>query len=908
MKLPRIKDYEVTSMEQIEVSLLVVCLLLHFAAWTSITVNGETVFEVTPFAFGPAFICMALLVFISAILSKFVGRFSGFTTVVFVHMATLAYLAYMAAKRMSGIAEGIRDFGSAFGATEAATKHISTGGVWIFAVVLAIVLGLFLLASWGVSAYRLSKRQRQELRNGYLWGMGAYLVMGIISLIVMVALTDHLKASHFGGGIGGMLGGAYTVGICGIAFFVMLMMLIVNFSVWLLCEALRSSNKRAMMIVAYVLAVLFFLFFLGVTSEKSKLALSMPSSIDDLVLMLSEYGAKWVGMSFAQLWLLAMSVTCVMRGIFFTRHDETKDEASEEVADEEAVVEEEKTEATTLFDDEEEENPNKKYYIGGGVAAAVLLAAFLLFKSCSGGSLLHGQKPSWDKFVVSADSNVPLYKEADASSPVLMLATENIESDAMDVFYCWEGEDVKRGYSVHKYEFSSGMISPVLEETDGWYKVQVSDYGIIRTEAWVQKRYCREIKPTPVTPEVLDKIGSSGWNHYHMVKDGKLKNLVLHLELSEMDGYSFELAELMDDVLVTPEQHSVYLGGQAEDVYQLSADGNGYRLTFTEDQTSSDEHMTQFFDPQKLTAEQVQQLYKSLVMEKPTYETVYYYFPEVNDNMLYGFFYRLTDDNTSTSQLALSSDGNEVITDYRVLESDGDCILEAMLGEKSEATDIRSSLKIVILDINDYDGDGNKECLIQEDGGGSAGPEPPYIVYYDSEARQYRKTETIDNLGQTPEVVTENGQTSILFRRGIQWVRYVFENHAVRETENDHKDMGEAQMAVTTSMLFREDEIDSKKVECDLDDDGIPEVLTLSHNDSHASNFGKDMMLDNITWGRDQSETSTYMMGERFVVLKSKTNNVRDLLMDYFYYRWDGTKYVPWMWNGDSFILVQEQD
>ena len=88
-----------------------------------------------------------------------------------------------------------------------------------------------------------------------------------------------------------------------------------------------------------------------------------------------------------------------------------------------------------------------------------------------------------------------------------------------------------------------------------------------------------------------------------------------------------------DDVLVTPEQHSVYLGGQAEDVYQLSADGNGYRLTFTEDQTSSDEHMTQFFDPQKLTAEQVQQLYKSLVMEKPTYETVYYYFPEVNDNM-----------------------------------------------------------------------------------------------------------------------------------------------------------------------------------------------------------------------------------------------------------------------------------
>lgn len=917
------KDYKMTSMEQVEVALLVIGLLLHFMAWNRVTVNGETVFELTPFSFGAVFILVTTVIFAVAILSKFAGRFSGFSMVVFTHMAALAYLSNVAAKKMAGITDGIRDLGSAFGAVES-TTHISSGGMWFWAAIVAFVLALLLLASWGVSAYRLSKYHRRELRNNYLWSLVAYLVMGVISVLIIAVFADQLKHSHLGGGgLDGIMARGYTMGVCGIVFFVMLLMFIVNASVLLLCEALRGK-KRTLRIVAYVLAVLFFLFFMGVTSEKSKLGFSMPSSIDDLVMMAGELGAMWAAMTFAQLWTLVMSVACLMRGIYFSRHDETDDETAEEPADHRAVesVEEEggetpsetavaaegTAEATTLFDDEEEANPYKKYYIGGGVAVAVLVAVFLLFRSCSGSTLLHGQKPSWDKFVTAVNPGVLLHKEADANSPVLKAAMENVESDMMDVFLSWEGDEEKRGYTYSHYTFAIGTVSPVLEEKDGWYKVQVNEYGA--TEAWVEKESCREVKPEPITPEVLEQIGLSGWSRYHLVKDGKLKNLVLHSELSELDGYSFQMGELIDGLLVSPEQHIVSILEQQQSDYELKADGDMYTLAFSEAQTTSDESMMLFFDPGKLTAEQIQQLYDAVVIEKPTHETAYYYFPEVSDTMLYGFHYQLTADNAATNlQQSASSDDNDPITDYRVTGSQNDWKLEAILGMKSEATGVTSNnASMTILDINDYDGDGSKECIIQEDGGGSAGPEPPYIVYYDSNARQYRKTEPMDNLGEAPEVITEDGQTSILFRQGIRWVRYVFENNTLRQTENDHKDMGEALMTVTTSMLFKEDEIGNKTVECDLDEDGIAEVLTFSHDNSHASNFGKDMLLTNITWGRDQSETSTDMSGERFVVLQSRDNFVKDILADYIFYRWNGRIYLPYQWNGDHFILIEDQN
>ena len=914
------KDYKMTSLEQLEVGVLVVCLLLHFMSWNSMTVDGEKILDVRPLSFGTAFVMVTMVIFALAILSKFIGRLSAFSMVVATHMAALALLANTAAKKMSGFADGVMSLSSAFGASGDVTRHVSTGGVWIFGAILAFVLLVLLMTSWGVSAYRLTKFHRRELRSGYLWSIAAYLAMIVITVLVLLGAKDLLRGAHFGGGLGGIMAGAYTAMVCGIIFFVMLLMFIINATILLLCEVLRGSNKRTMKIVSFVLGVLFLFFWMGVTSEKSQLAISMPTSIEDLVLMAGSYGGKWVLMTFVQLWFFVMAMTCILRGVYFSRREEAPaEEAAGEPAAAEAVAttesseapaEEtasaESSEATTLFDEEEEANPNKKYYIGGGIAAAVLVAAFLLFKSCSGGGLLHGQKPSWDKFVTSTGVDAPLYKDADSNSPVLQICTENIESDAMSSYFCWSDDDVKRGYSVRPYTFSNGMISPVLEEKDGWYKVQVNDDGVV--ECWVQKENCREVTPTPITPEIIEKLGLSGWNRYHLVKDGKLKNLVLHSIFDELNGYSFELAELMDGVLVAPEQQRLFLGEGLGIEYMLKPDGDAYMLSYTEEQTMSDEGMMIFFDPQKLTAEQIQQLYDALVKEKPTEEKVYYYFPEVNDNHLYTFSYSLSGGNAPTLASSDSDDSDEVITDYRVVGEDGDWSLQAVLGEKSEATNINSSMRIDILYAYDFDGDGNKECIVQEDGGGSAGPDAPYIVYYDSEARKYRTTEPLETLGDSPRIETDGGQTSILFRQGIQWVRYVFEKNTLRQTENNHKDMGEAVMAVTTTMLFREDEIGKRTVECDLDEDGVAEVLTFSHDDSHASNFGKTMRLESILWGKDQSETSTDMSCERFVVLKSTEHFAHDILADNIFYRWNGRMYLPYEWNGDHFSLIENQD
>ena len=39
----KMKDYKMTSLEQLEVGVLVVCLLLHFMSWNSMTVDGEKI-------------------------------------------------------------------------------------------------------------------------------------------------------------------------------------------------------------------------------------------------------------------------------------------------------------------------------------------------------------------------------------------------------------------------------------------------------------------------------------------------------------------------------------------------------------------------------------------------------------------------------------------------------------------------------------------------------------------------------------------------------------------------------------------------------------------------------------------------------------------------------------------------
>lgn len=918
MKLPKVKGYQVTSLEQMGVALLVVCLLLHFAAWASVSVGGETIYELAPFqTFGMTFTLIIGLLFILTIVLNLMGRFTGLVLLLLTHMTALVYLSTMAAKKMKDMAGFLKDFGAAFETTSSASSSISVGGIGILVGVLVFVTALCLVASWCVACYHLAVKDRKELRQGYLIGSAVYLTIAVLSLLISLLTRDSVR---FAGGSGNMfdtLGPVYIMVVCAITLLIMLFMLIINFTVWVINEILRSSNPLTMRVVAIVCAVLFFLFFLGTFYAKSELKFSFPSSLDEIVLISGEYVSRWVFLTFMQAWTFVVTMTFAMRAVYFSRSAVVEASAQEEVI---ATIP--NSEATPSIDttpssipnafSDDDENPNRKYYIGGGVVAAVAVlvaAILLLFKGCGGSTLLNAQKPSWDKFVTATESGVTLHKDADADSPLLRFAMENIESDCANAMFSWSDEGDKRGYTVTNCIFEQGQVSPVLAEKDGWYKVQINDEQIGTIEAWVQQHQCKEVKPTPITKEVLDKLGQTGWNRYHVVTNGKLENLVLHSALSEMYGYSFELGVLLDGALVCPQQHEVFISEQRQEQFAFSPEGRGYSLAFSENEMMVNDNEMEFFDPQKISDEQVQKIYDALLMKKPAQEKVYYYFPELNENTLFGFVYELTEESTKGEEPSVRSEEEDMITDYRVSGGNDEWQIEAILGEKSESTGITLASEPTFLDVKDYDQDGNKEVLVQETGEGSAGPIAPYIVYYDSAAKQYRKTAPIGIAYQTPEVVNIEGHNTLTFRHGVRWERYVFEDNKVVQTENEHKDMGSAKVTWTVNSVFgSSDELGERRLTEDLNEDGVPEEICFVHEDSHAFAFGKYMMLQGIVWSPGGAESSPGISGERFAVLSSRTNGVHDLLVDDTeYYRWNGENYAPWMWDGQKMVEVKDE-
>ena len=927
MRLPFVKGYRPTALEHVEMALLFIALLMHFATWVSVKYKGEELFTFIPFStLGSVFTILTFVVFLLAIVMKFAGRFSGMTLLAVVQMSVLIWGSTMAAKKVENMVNMYSGFHSTLSVltsqSSESSQALSVGGLNMLVGCLTFVMALCMVASWGVSMYRLSRLRRQKLRNSYLIGMAGYFIVAVLALLVAITFVDSLKNGHGAYRINDVLGelsSVYTIGVCAIAFLVMLFMLIVNVTVWLICELFCSDNRKLMMTLSLIGAVFFFIFFAGATMEKSELALSLPSSFDDIFLMLGKYGEAWVALTLAQAWTITVAVTFVLRAIFFGRPqtEKEKEEETGAATEEESGAAEDAEQETEgnavdqvvepIYEETNEENPLRKYYIGGGVVAVILLvSAFLLFKSCGGSHLMNVEEPQWSKFVVANADNVTLYKEADNNSPKLRYATENMESDMVQMMFCWSDEKEKRGFTVSDYSFSKDDVSPVLEETEGWYKVQMNDYQAGRIEAWVEKYQCREVKPEPITKDVLDRFGQTGWNRYHLVTEGKLKDLVVHSEFQEMDGYNFEMGVLVNGCLICPQQLTVCLLEQQGDAsYQFGKEEIGYVLRFAEEQKMKENDMS-FFDPQKLTTEQIQTVYDAITYEKPIEETVYYYFPEVSDERLFQFVYDMSNVKSENSRPVGDSDEDDLITDYRVLEMNGEWELQAVLDMKTEKTGITSSYEMELLSICDMDGDGNKEALVVEHSGGSAGEMPPSIVYYDQEAKKYKMTESVGMANVIPVVEEVDGKTTILFRRGLHWERYVFEQNTVRQTESENKDMGNVLRKWTRVGLFPDlESVSEQEVSFDLDEDGVPETIHIAHDNSHASNFGKEMHVSRFEWGNGTPDNSPSIQGESLAVLESRHNGVHDLLVDDAgLYRWDGDKYEPWMWNGKELIVV----
>ena len=567
----------------------------------------------------------------------------------------------------------------------------------------------------------------------------------------------------------------------------------------------------------------------------------------------------------------------------------------------ENIVEIEEEEKTSWF----EENKKWLFPVGGVVALALVIwGAFSIFSGGKGNDILPVQKPAWEKFVVVLNEDVVLFKEAKTISPKLEVMVEEIDSDVPRRYFKWDDTPNKRGYSSFVYKLYSNRILPVVGEEGEWYKVVVSDDEIGFIDCYVQKTYCREAKPEPITPELLKELrsykGSDAW--FGLQTEGKYKDICFISSNNEFGGSWLDLAVLHDGVIVNPLTKHIMICSSEEDgplfevnyneAYEMSILTCGKQL----------QGGGGWLDAQLIIQEakngvlNLDSFFESIPTSQSSIQEVSYYFPEIDKDHLFTFI-----QDVSGSQSSASIDGVEdkEFTGFNfVVEEENETMeLFAVMDGEKRSTEI-SGAQVVILDQTDYDDDGEREALVYVWGGGNS-IEPPFIVYFDKETQEFKKALGFEDASDQPEINVESWKNKPSFRVdiGLRKDRYVYENHEVKLAERIAPNVGKVLSTITVSQLFgSSEEMEEKTANIDIDGDGEKDKLLFTHNTSHLLGWGKQMMLKDMAgsyWSLPDGHEDLGVIGTKFAFIKPEEGEVPVILCDdAWLYKWDGEKYV----------------
>ncbi len=533
------------------------------------------------------------------------------------------------------------------------------------------------------------------------------------------------------------------------------------------------------------------------------------------------------------------------------------------------------------------------YYIGGGIG--VLLIALICFFTCSGkkgNDLLPVEKPAWEKFVVITADEIHLYKEASEVSPQLEVSQEDLESDAIDMYFKWSDQPDKNGYVSAPYTLFKDNVLPVIEEVDGWYKVTISEDLFGTETCYISKSVCREVKPEPITPELLDTLETyKGYMAtFGLQTEGKYKNICFISVFSEMDGSWLDAAVLYDGVLINPQTKRINTQSDysQDDAFSIGEKDGMTALSYGKNLSLNEI----IFDARPIASKakkgelDLDNLFESIPTSSSNVQEVSYYFPDVDKTRIFTFTQELTGNNTSNNTEIANDQDNVPNINYVVdKDEDGNYGLFAEINNEKKSLDINGYHELRILDQRDYDGDGIKEALIYRWGGGNY-IETPYIVYYDSATESFKIAEGFQYQSEDPHISVEewNGKPSFRENVGIRKDRYVFEDHEVKLAERILPDVGKIVCTITTEQIFSSGEEDSKTISIDIDGNEVKEKVVFFNDKSRAMDYGASMRLENIYGDEwclpDYGQDDLGVQGTKFSFLQSETNSMPDILVD----------------------------
>ena len=278
----------------------------------------------------------------------------------------------------------------------------------------------------------------------------------------------------------------------------------------------------------------------------------------------------------------------------------------------------------------------KVYSIGGGIIAilAIIIGIFTYtgLRNSGGNDLLPVEKPTWEKFVVITQ-DTPLFKETDMGSSKLAVTMEDLESDAIVRNFKWNDVPDRRGWTSYDVMVSKDAVLPVVSENGDWYRVVYEDSEMGPAEGYVQKTNCREVKPEPITAELLAHMTDYNGHkaNFGLQNEGKYKNICFISIMADMDGNCVDVAVLTDGKLINPLTRRIFTAWQrCADAAFEDVEG---QLAYREDMEQDG-----MFDARNIKTEaDAELLFNAMPMNQSDYQKVAYFFPEISKTKLFVF-------------------------------------------------------------------------------------------------------------------------------------------------------------------------------------------------------------------------------------------------------------------------------
>lgn len=233
--------------------------------------------------------------------------------------------------------------------------------------------------------------------------------------------------------------------------------------------------------------------------------------------------------------------------------------------------------------------------------------------------------PKIESFVlVTNEEGADIYKSASAESPWRVIWLKNDEEEGeVQVDVTWSDKKAPSKYTVeHAVEYEGECLLLLGEEGDFWKVNIYKDYAPSLEVGYIKKSDAERVPFEPLTADMIKAPNDEKLSPTIVKTEGKFAGLVMDIGSDEEWGEEWiDVGVLVDGMIVSTETNKVTLRRDDEVKnleFVMDKESGGVLLCYPESMMTLDGEETfgTWFDPAKLTDEQIDQMLKVLGKQK----------------------------------------------------------------------------------------------------------------------------------------------------------------------------------------------------------------------------------------------------------------------------------------------------